>query len=244
MAIVQNLDSFTKKSGQIVYWLTDSKCNYSFLKFGSRKPYIQKIILQIKLFELRYDFCIIPIWAPRTNALIAMADAGSKFSTSTDEWSIDRISFENICSKFGTWPTVDAFASSENRRCSKFFSKIPQIGSMGTNFFAQHLSPEEVYFCCPPPKLIIYALKHFFSFRNCTGVFICPLWKSANYFTFIVHGQRMAPFVLDYFIFNPRFTSKQGVFKGYKNFNMIAILVKSGTNTGGLKFSPACHAQP
>ena len=94
-----------------------------------------KVLLEIKQMELRFNFVIIPIWAPRTNKQIQLADEGSKFFSSTDEWVFDDYSYANICSFFGKVPTIDAFATSTNARCFKFFSKIPQVGSLGVNFF-------------------------------------------------------------------------------------------------------------
>ena len=139
------------------------------------------------------------------------------------------ISISSLC---GT--TIDAFASSQNKRCVKFFSKIPQIGSSGVNFFAQCLSSAEVYYCCPPPKLVLYTIQFLLQTENITAIVVFPFWKKANYFTYIVNGKFCAPFVLNYKIFNPCFSASHGIFKGYKNFNMMAILLTSGKIAGNL----------
>ena len=97
MAISNNLQYFSSKQNQFIYWLTDSECNYLFLKSGSRKVYIQKVLLEIKQMELRFNFVIIPIWAPRTNKQIQLADEGSKFFSSTDEWVFDDCSYADMC---------------------------------------------------------------------------------------------------------------------------------------------------
>ena len=237
MALIQNVQYFSQKSGQVIYWLTDSKCNFAFLKTGSRKQYIQQIIMQIKEIEFKYNFQIIPIWAPRSNSHIQIADEGSKFSLSTDEWTFDIVSFHDICNQFQVVPTVDGFASSTNNRCEQFFSKIPQKNSSGVNFFAQQLTSKDIYYCCPPPKLIIYTFKHIFSFPNCKAIIVFPIWKSANFFNFVIHGQKTAPFVLQYKIFNPRFFAKHGLFIGYKNFDMMAVFVESGKFRPGFNIS-------
>jgi hypothetical protein len=65
---------------------------------------------------------------------------GSKFSHSTDEWSVNREDLIALFSRLSFWPTVDAFASAHNHVCDKYFSYLPQTGSAGVNFFAQMLS--------------------------------------------------------------------------------------------------------
>ena len=44
--------------------------------------------------------------------------------------------------------------------CVLFYSKIPQIGSIGVNFLAQDLKENVKYFCCPPVKMIGRAVCH------------------------------------------------------------------------------------
>ncbi len=101
------------------------------MKRGSRKSQIQKVVLRIKQFEFQYNIKIIPIWSPRTSIQIQLAVLGSKFSSSTDEWSIDKISYDAILNYFNVVPTVDCFSSNSNSKCLKFFSKIPQVGTAG-----------------------------------------------------------------------------------------------------------------
>ena len=125
--------------------MTDSQCCFAFLKRGSRKSQIQKVVLRIKQFEFQYNIKIIPIWSPRTSIQIQLADLGSKFSSSTDEWSIDKISYDAILNYFNVVPTVDCFSSNSNSKCLKLFSKIPQVGTAGIDFFAQTLICSEVY---------------------------------------------------------------------------------------------------
>ena len=95
----------------IIYWLTVSKKLFSFLKKGSRKPHIQREILRIKLYESLHKVYIVPIWAARTDENLVLADLGSKFINSTDEWSIDLATFKMIFNYFRLIPTVDCFAT-------------------------------------------------------------------------------------------------------------------------------------
>jgi hypothetical protein len=82
------------------------------------------------------DSTIVPVWTPRTQARIVTADLGSKLSSSTDEWCIDREDLANVFVKLKYSPEVDCMATRTNTICKKFFSKIPQIGATGVNFLA------------------------------------------------------------------------------------------------------------
>jgi len=61
---------------------------------------------------------------------------GSKFSHSTDEWSVNREDLMALFSRLSFWPKVDAFVSAHNPVCDKYFSWLPQTGSVEVNFFA------------------------------------------------------------------------------------------------------------
>lgn len=236
--LTRHSDYFRSLQNNIIFWQTDSQCCFAFLKHGSRKPHIQKIVLRIKHFEFLYKIRIIPIWCPRTNFQMQLADLGSKLSTSTDEWSIDDISIAQILKKFAVIPTVDAFSSNVNAKFVKFFSKIPQIGTSGINFFAQRLSSEEIYWCCPPPKFVVRTIKHILSHPNITGIVILPIWKSAYFWPFIRHGKQFAEFISKFLVFQPVFSMsnncKNSIFFGKKNFSMLAILVNSNNRNNTL----------
>ena len=98
---------------------------------------------------------------------------------------------------------MDCFSSNSNAKCSKFFSKIPQVGTAGIDVFAQTLTCSEIYWCCPPPRLIIQTIKHILSFVNITSIVILPLWKSSNFWPFIKRNDYFARFVSKYYIFQP-----------------------------------------
>jgi hypothetical protein len=101
---------------------------------GSRQPEIQKIVTDIKCRERRLDIRIVPVWTPRNQARIVTADLGSKMSSSTDEWCVDREDLAKMFTDMDFKPEFDCMASRRNAICEKYFSKIPQIGSSGVNF--------------------------------------------------------------------------------------------------------------
>ena len=117
-------------------------------------------LYDIKHLELMYKIRIVPVWAPGSNSQIQLADLGSKFSISMDDWPIDLHSMGWTCS----WSLQDHFQT-------KFF-----FPSFGTHFFAQTLvplrfigavlllasllTPLNMYWCCPPPGLVNDTIKH------------------------------------------------------------------------------------
>ena len=181
-------------SGTRFYWITDSKNVYHFLKRGSRKREVQQTILAIKKWEAELGIRIIPIWKPRTTNELVMADIGSKMYQSTDEWAIDHTTFQKIQKFAGMKVTIDAFATSANKMVDRFYSKYPQIGSLGLDFFAQNLRHEEVYWITPPVTKVLDAINHVLHAEDMVVAFISfPEWKNANYWPMIIRGQFYAP---------------------------------------------------
>lgn len=217
-------------SSNLVYWQTDSKNNFIFLSRGSRQPRIQKDVVSVKLLERDLGVSIIPVWTPRSHSRIVMADLGSKFSHSSDEWGIDRDILFNIFKKFESYPDVDCFASAENFVCKTYFSKIPQKDCSGINFFSQRLTSQFTYFCCPPVKEVENTLKHLISTANVSSVLVIPYWNSAHYWPLLHNGQSFIPQIVKFLVFNPRFlvfNQCDSIFARKPTFEMIALKIKS-----------------
>jgi hypothetical protein len=214
-----------------VYWITDSQNVHSFMKRGSRKPQIQKMVLDIKVMEKEMGIRIITIWKPRSTKHIVWADLGSKAYLSTDEWSIDNRTFKQIQQHIGLEVTVDGFATSANRRVDRFFSKYPQCGSEGIDFFAQKLSSKEVYWLCPPVQLVLTTIKHILAIENQVIAYVSfPEWKSANFWPVVKQGARYAPFVRAVFVSNPKYTAhneNSRLFNGKESFRFLTILINN-----------------
>ena len=214
-----------------VYWITDSQNVHSFLKRGSRQAQIQKIVLDIKLMEKQMGIRIIPIWKPRNTLQIVLADLGSKAYLSTDEWGIDNRTFKHIQSHVGLEVTIDGFATSINKKVDKFYSKYPQCGSLGIDFFAQELSPKEVYWLCPPVKSVLTTINHVLAAKKRVIAYVSfPEWKSANYWPVIKQGSSYAPFVRAAFVSSPKYVAyneNSKVFNGKENFRFLTILINN-----------------
>jgi hypothetical protein len=82
-----------------------------FLTKGSRIPEVQDVVFDIKPREQNLDIKVVPVWTPRSQERIVEADLGSKLSTSTDEWCIDRRDLANVFSELKYFPNFDCMAT-------------------------------------------------------------------------------------------------------------------------------------
>ena len=166
---------------------------------------IQADVVRIKKLEKKLSVKIVPVWTPREHARLQLADLGSKFSTSTDEWSVARPIVDAVLNCINVQPTIDAFASVHNKICTRFFSLIPQTRASGVNFFAQTLSSKEIYFCCPPVTQILPCFKKLISQPGLTAILLVPDWKSHVFYPYLFNGNVCQPQIKQVFPF-PRKT--------------------------------------
>ena len=220
-----------KFSSPIIYWQTDSKNTFIFLSKGSRQPSIQQDIVKIKFLEQELNITIIPVWTPRTHTRIILADLGSKFSQSTDEWGVNRDQLQGIFHQLNIYPTIDCFASTPSAICDLFYSKIPQNGCAGINFYVQELVSTHVYFCCPPTKEIVYTFKHLISSTNIKAILIIPAWFSASFWPVLHDGCKFRKEISNYLFFSPEFlvfNQTNSLFSRKPNFQMLALVLSTG----------------
>ena len=219
--------------------VTDSQNNHTFLRRGSKKGHIQRTAFAVKKLELKYGITIIPVWVEREEKLLQVADEGSKLHLSSDEWSIGDRDFKFIEDSLGVKFDVDAFASEENARCAVFFSKIPQIGGAGVNFFAQGLDSDKTYWACPPVDLVGPTFLHLKRQKNVKAVLAFPVWKSSNFWSIVVKNDELPACVSKFVRFRPKYYPSNNkvhqVFAGKKKFDFLAILIETGVNVERLK---------
>ena len=127
-------------------------------------------------------------------------------------------------------PTVDAMASDSNYVCKTFFSVIPQRFSSGVNVFCQNLNDRDIYYFCPPVKLIT-KVWNFIQMLNVKCILMVPLWKTAHYWPKLFNGHKLHKSILDYVKFTPQFFcsrySRQNVFNKTSRFEMIAFYIET-----------------
>lgn len=233
-AVIKTLEKHKEKIAidrTVIYWVSDSKNVYHFLKKGSRKKDIQRTVLRIKEWERQLGIRIVPIWKPRTVSDIALADLGSKMYKSTDEWGINMALFKKIQRYVGEKVTIDGFATSANKRVPRFFSIYPQIGMLGMDFFAQELTSGEVYWLNPPVKMVAKCIKKVLGAKSEVLAYISfPEWKSQNYWPMIVRGNHFAPFVSCAYYSHPcyiAYNDASRTIRGRKGFRFITIFVNT-----------------
>ena len=100
------------------------------------------------------------------------------------------------------------------------------MGSSGVNFFAQTLNMVDFYYCFPPVKKSVDALRHL-SFFKASGVLVIPVWPRSSFFGwFFPDGNHAALWCLKMLKISPCFVSSLSVgpvFKGKKDFDTVAM---------------------
>lgn len=71
-------DFFHLMKGKLVIWLLDNQSVPFILNNGSKVKNLQTLVIDIRELAFDHNITIIPIWRPRVDPIIVMADAGSK----------------------------------------------------------------------------------------------------------------------------------------------------------------------
>ena len=173
-AVLEGLKSFQSKicNNKLIY-VTDSKSCDLICRKGSGKMNLQYYAKKIDDFTRLYDINFSTAWINRE--LNQEADDLSKVKD-PDDWSISNELFIKIKKLSNCEFSLDPFASSNNAKCTKFYSRYMCPGSYGVNGLAFPWTGE-VCWLCPPPSLSLKTLIHF---RSCKakGVLVIPDWGS------------------------------------------------------------------
>ena len=147
-----------------------------------------------------------PIHLGREDPRIKIADAGSK-APDSDDWSIDKVSFQNLSQKFGPF-TIDLFAEEANYRVPRFYSSFMTLSSEGVNAFSHSWDNEEALICPPVNKIIQVFRK--IKLTKGQGLLIVPKWLTSRFWPFLLEAdsQPAKPFelVIEFF---PEITQNQ-----------------------------------
>ena len=174
-SVLNALESFKNsiKGSKIVY-ITDSQSCESICRKGSSKMNLHTYAEKIQKFCLanKIDFAI--AWVNRTQN--QEADFMSKIVDS-DGWSIKCEFFDRIKKLTSLVFTLDAFASNENRKCDRFYSRFMCPNSLGVNALLFSWQTEIVW-ACPPPVMATKVLWKFYN-DKCKGVIVFPDWHSS-----------------------------------------------------------------
>ena len=224
-AVKRMKEKFLHSQVSTLYWVTDSQVLTVWLQKGSKVLAIQNMLVEFFHLLHQLKLRIIPIWKPRSNRLIELADQASKFRD-TDDWGISRKSFNILQFVFDTRFTLDVYANSTNYKVSKFFSKVAAPGSSGINAHMQDWS-QDICFVCPPVNLVIDAYRYISSVP-CKGVLLFPHWPRNPFWPVLtVDGIHLKPeFTKPYHFFPGIVTGSEylkSAFKHKISKKMIAV---------------------
>jgi hypothetical protein len=158
--------------GQItLWWLTDNQNVKKFLAKGSGILRITKLVLEVLKTDRGLLFDLQPVWVSRENPFLLKAVAISK-GIDTDNWAVTAEDCAHLSSLYGPF-SVNLFASSENAKCSRFYSRSFESGSLGVDAFAQNWEFECAY-AAPPVTLEMHTIRKA-ALVDLSGVLIIPL---------------------------------------------------------------------
>lgn len=105
------------------------------------------------------------------------ADRLSRTADSTD-WSLSDAAFQRLEAQFGPH-TLDLFATSENRKCGRYFSATANPGTAGVKAFA-HRWVNENCWCNPPFQLLGTVVAEIIR-RRAAVTLVAPVWRALGW---------------------------------------------------------------
>ncbi len=171
---------------------------------------------------------VIPLWSKRSDKNISIADMGSKPQVG-DEWGLSVQDFQYVTSALDICPTIDAFASSTNTKCPRFFERLPSNHSIAVNFFFQPLLSSEIYYLCPPIKDISNVWFAILNEPKITCLMVVPHWQSHNFYALFRDKDNFCSVIKRHLIFKAQFAEPQHstIFNKYASFNMLALVIQT-----------------
>jgi hypothetical protein len=121
-----------------------------------------------------------PVWVSRDNPFLQKADAISK-GIDTDNWEVSRANYGHFNVLFGPF-SIDLFATCDNAKATRFYSRSWEMGTQGVDSFAQNWHGECTY-AAPPVSQVMRTIRKV-AITVMSGILIIPLWKNAKFWTF------------------------------------------------------------
>jgi hypothetical protein len=163
-----------------LWWLTDNQNVEKMFAKGSGKLRIMKLVLDILKRGRALLLDLQPVWVSRDNPFLLKADAISK-GIDTDNWEVSRSDYNHLNALFGPF-SIDLFATCDNAKATRFYSRSWEIGTQGVDSFAQNWHGECAY-VAPPVSLVMRTIRKI-AITVMSGILIIPLWKNAKFWTF------------------------------------------------------------
>lgn len=131
------------------------------------------------------------------------ADQASRILPPETEWSLNDSMFSQVVAHFGL-PEVDLFASTDNKKCSRYISWFPDKEAWRIDAFTVDWHNLNFY-GFPPFSLILRVLQKIIN-DKATGILIVPLWESQCWyplFTKLIEGSPLYFGPNDYMLISP-----------------------------------------
>ena len=177
-SIITNVTQF---SGHSVIFLVGNQGCPSIARKGSPVPRLQSIAIRLSDLTIAHNIALHMVWVPRS--LNALADAESReFEDELHDWTLSSSMFSRLCSLVGWHPTIDLFATADNSKCNRFFSRRHMAGSSGVNSCFYPLPKGERLYACPP---LGKSLPKFVSRLPAPSpvLLVIPHWPSRHWFS-------------------------------------------------------------
>jgi hypothetical protein len=154
-----------------LWWLTNNQNVEKMLAKGSGKLRIMKLVLDILKRGRLLRLDLQPVWVSRDNPFLLKADAISK-GVDTDNWEVSKSDYDQPNAFLGP-SYIDLFATCDNAKAARFYSRSWEIGTLGVDTFAQNWHVECAY-VAPPVSLVMQTIRKI-AITAMSGVLIIPL---------------------------------------------------------------------
>ena len=107
------------------------------------------------------------------------ADALSRINSQDIEWELEQTAYQKIVDKFGK-PDIDLFASTQNKKCSRYISWFPDPLAFSIDAFT--IDWGIYFFYAFPPFILIPNVLQKIKNDNAQGILVVPLWKNQPWY--------------------------------------------------------------
>ena len=159
---------------------------------GTRSPLLNSLAQEILRWTESLSIRLAPQFLPGSNNVLA--DALSRpHQLPHSEWSLNMTVFQSLRR---LWPVqFDLFATSENHRCSIYFSPFQDPMSAGTDTFLQSWNGLQAY-AFPPVAIIPRVLAKIWASSGTELTLVAPHWAQHPWFSDLLQLSLAPPVVL------------------------------------------------
>ena len=195
LAVKLGLHQFQSSlQGRLVAVFCDNTTAVAYLRKerGTRSPLLNTLAQEILHWTESLSICLAPQFLPGSNNVLV--DALSRpHQLPHSEWSLTLTVFQPLSR---LWPVqIDLFATSENHRCSIYFSPFRDPMSAGTDAFLQSWDGLQAYLF-PPVAIIPRVLAKLRASMGTELTLVAPHWAQRPWFSDLLQLSLAPPVIL------------------------------------------------